>query len=285
MLGNWSIIEYFTPKNILDLVLVYLLIFGTLVWIKNTYVYKLVRGLLIVFLVYFLSAILQLTTLNWLMEKLSTVFILLLIIIFQPELRRFLERLGTGKLFTPLIRQGEGSGVVIIRQLLKAIDHLSKEKIGALIVIESSTNLSEYLESGVPVNGSITSDLLVALFWQNNPTHDGAVIIRENKIAAAGCLLPLTETKISDRRLGTRHRAALGLSEQSDSLILIVSEESGVISIAENGQLTRYITREALETRLFSLYKDRSPMAFKDWFGLNVIKNKEVDKKDAETSS
>jgi len=243
--------------SVIDLLLVYFIVYRLLLWTKSTHVFNLVKGLFWVFLLYPLAHFLGLTTIYWLFGKLTTVLLLLVIIIFQPELRRYLERIGTtGGLFSPLLLPGEGQSATIIKNILRAIDLLAKEKVGALIVIEVSTNLTEYIESGIEVNGRISSDLLASLFWPASPTHDGAVIIRENKIAAAGCMLPLTDTPISDRRLGTRHRAALGLSELSDSVIVIVSEETGIISLAENGKVTRYLTKEALETRLFSLYKE-----------------------------
>jgi diadenylate cyclase len=239
----------------IDIILVYFLIYRLLIWIINTHTQNLMKGLLWIFIIYLFSHFLGLTTLNWILEKFATVLLLLFIIIFQPELRRFLERLGSsGNLFTPLL--GETKSTSLIKQLLKAIDQLSKEKIGALIVIEISANLSEYIESGVPISGTISSDLLINLFWPNSPTHDGAVILRENKIAAAGCLLPLTETPLTDRRLGTRHRAAIGLSELTDAVIIIISEETGIISLAEKGDLTRYLTKENLESRLFNLYQE-----------------------------
>jgi diadenylate cyclase len=243
----------------LDLILVFILLYRVLLWIKNTHSGPLVRGLLVVMSVYFLSKVLGLMTLNWILEKLATALIFIAIIIFQPELRRFLERIGSGQLFSPLIgEQRESKGTSVIKHLLKAVELLSKEKIGALIVIEVGTNLSEYIDSGIQVRSHISAELLSTLFWPKSPTHDGAVVIRENKIEAAGCLLPLTDTPLSDGRLGTRHRAAIGLSKLTDAVVIVVSEESGAISLAENGNLNRFLNREALETRLFNLYKEEA---------------------------
>ena len=209
-------------------------------------------------MIYGISQFLHLTTLNWILAKLATVLILITIIIFQPELRRFLERVGSGSLFHSVLntQSKDGYNTTLIKQLLKAVELLSREKIGALIVIEVGTSLSEYIQSGIPVNGTISGDLLSTLFWPKSPTHDGAVIIRGDHIEAAGCLLPLTDTLLTDRRLGTRHRAAIGVSQLTDALVIVVSEESGVISLAEGGNLTRYLTREALETRLFNMYRE-----------------------------
>lgn len=243
--------------SVIDFIVVYLIIYKLLLWINRTHIENLTRGLITIFAIYLMSRVLGLETLNWLLDRFATIIMIVLIIIFQPELRRFLEKIGTGTLFNPLL-SGTGQHTVIVQQLLRAVDMLSKRKVGALIAIELGVNLSEYVESGVQIGGHITADLLASLFWPGSPTHDGAVILRENKIVAAGCLLPLTNTPLADRRLGTRHRAALGLSERSDALIIIVSEETGVISIAENSNITRFLNREALETRLFNLYKEES---------------------------
>ena len=177
-------------------------------------------------------------------------------IIFQPELRRSFEKLRHGQLFSHISDDHELRSASIIKQILTAVDALSKQKMGGLIVIELNDKLDEYFESGIPIQAKLTSELLTNLFWTGSPTHDGAVILRKNQILAAGCLLPLTGTKVIDRRLGTRHMAAIGLSEMSDATIIVVSEETGTISIAEAGNLSRYLNREALETRLFSLYKE-----------------------------
>ena len=241
----------------LDLILVYLILYRVLLGLKRTHAFRLVKGFLFIVLVFSVSFLLNLTTIKWIVEQLITVVLVFVIIIFQPELRRFLERIGaTGKLFSPLLNQSEGQSTIVIRQILRAVETLSKEKIGALIAIEVSTNLSDYIESGIKIKAEVSTDLLAALFWPGSPTHDGATVLCGNNIEAAGCLLPLTESRINDRRLGTRHRAALGLSEVSDAIIIIVSEETGVISLAENGVMTRFLTKEALETRLFNLYKE-----------------------------
>ena len=146
---------------------------------------------------------------------------------------------------------------MLIKQLLNTVDLLSSQKIGALIVLENHQSLDDYIDSGIYISGQLSSELLSTLFWQGSPTHDGATIIQKDRIVAAGCLLPLSETKGLDRRLGTRHMAAVGLSEQTDAVIIIISEETGTISLAEYGNLTRYLNREALETRLFNLYKEK----------------------------
>lgn len=244
--------------GLIDIILVYYMTYRVLLWMRSTHSIPLIKGLGVVFVAYSVSRFLGFGTLNWLLEKLATALILIVIIIFQPELRRFLEQIGTGRLFSPFLIQANAQSTAVIKQLLKAVDVLSKEKIGALIVIEVGTNLTEYIESGIKIRSVISSELLSSLFWPKTPTHDGAVIIRENKIEAAGCLLPLTDIQISDQRLGTRHRSAVGLSKLTDALVIVVSEESGIISIAEHGNLTRFLNREALETRLFNLYREET---------------------------
>jgi len=245
----------------IDFLLVYFLVYRLLVWISESHAESLVRGLLVVFALYAVSFTLKLTTLNWLLGKFATVLMLLLLIVFQPELRRFLERVGSGRLLTPLMIHDEDQNVSVIKQILRAVDILSKERVGGLIVIELGSNLNEYIQSGIRIQSHISGELLASLFWPKSPTHDGAVIIRESRVAAAGCLLPLTEATLQDRRLGTRHRAAMGLSEVSDALVIVISEETGVISLAERGNLTRYLNKQALETRLFSLYKEEVAVA------------------------
>jgi len=243
--------------RVVDFILVYYGVYRLLLWASTSHVFKLIRGIMVIFSVYFLTYLVHFPMLNWVMKQISTVLILLLIIIFQPELRRFLEKTGTlGRFFSPILSSGNSNHVVMVKHILRAVDVLSKEKLGGLIVIEVGYNLSEYTESGIAINASLSGDLLATLFWKDSPTHDGAVIIRENRIESAGCLLPLTTSRLQDRRLGTRHRAAIGLSERTDAIVLVVSEETGIVSLSERGNLTRYMTREAIETRLFNLYRE-----------------------------
>ncbi len=243
--------------HVVDVAIVFYVIYRFLLWAKTTHVFNLIRGLFMLILIYPLSHLLGFTTLEWVTGKFATVLFLVFIVIFQPELRRFLERIGTtGQLFSPFLFQSTAQSTIVIKNILRAVETLARDKVGALIAIEVSTNLTDYIESGIRISGNVSSDLLASLFWPGSPTHDGAVIIRENKIEAAGCLLPLKEIPPSDRRLGMRHRAALGLSEITDAVVIIISEETGVISLAENGNLTRYLNKEALEARLFNLYKE-----------------------------
>ncbi|RAP30739.1 hypothetical protein DID78_02200 [Candidatus Marinamargulisbacteria bacterium SCGC AG-343-D04] len=165
----------------------------------------------------------------------------------------------------------EIQSTTFIQKIIRSVDFLSREKIGAIIVIEGQKSLQEYVDTGIAINGDLNTEILTSLFWPGAPTHDGAVIIKDNSILAAGCFLPLTETQIKDRRLGTRHRAALGLSEVSDGIVIVISEESGVISLVELGDMTRFLTKEALETRLFSLFSNSEYSSW-GWSDLNIKK-------------
>ena len=204
---------------------------------------------------YSLSKMIGLDWFSWMVEQFSVIFIVFILIIFQNEIRRASERIRRGKLFFSTQAQSTKQPL-LIKRILQSVEFLSKNKIGALIVIEQKSPLDEYTESGISIHADLTSELLCSLFWPGSPTHDGAVTIRGNQIVTAGCLLPLTRSKISDKRLGTRHMSAIGISEETDALVIIVSEETGTISIAEGGNLTRFLNREALETRLFNLFKE-----------------------------
>ena len=242
--------------DIVDFVLVYLLTYRLLSWLKKSHAMNLIKGVLIVVTIYLASVLLNLTILNWVLEKFTTVILIVVVIIFQPELRKFLEKIGsTGKLFEIASTVKKEEVAPLIQQILKSVDFLSKEKIGAIIVIEGTIDLKQYSETGVRINGELNSEILSSIFWPGSPTHDGAVILKGAKIVSAGCFLPITENPIQDRRLGTRHRAALGISEVSDAVVIVISEENGVISLIESSTMTRYLTKEALESRLFSIYK------------------------------
>ena len=204
---------------------------------------------------YSISKMIGFAMFAWFIEQFFILFVVFIMIIFQNEIRRASEKIRRGKLF--LSSQSKGNKQpLLIKRILQSVEFLSKNKIGALIVIEQKSPLDEYTESGISINANLTSELICSLFWPGSPTHDGAIIVRNNEILTAGCLLPLTNSRVSDKRLGTRHMSAIGISEETDALVIIVSEETGTISVAEQGNLTRFLNREALETRLFNLYKE-----------------------------
>lgn len=192
----------------------------------------------------------------WLLDKIILALIVVLIIAFQPEFRRLLEPLRRAKLIkrTGFIPQ---PSTWFIRSLVRGIEQLAEEKSGAIIVLERNTGLNEYLESGTRLDALLSSELLVSIFNHGSALHDGAIIVQADRVLAAGCLLPLSESKLLDKRLGTRHRAGVGLSELTDAIVIIISETTGTISFAENGYLTRFLTREMIEERLFSLYREQ----------------------------
>ena len=235
----------FTFVDIIDIAVVAALIYYLLVWLQGTRALALLRGLLFIILLYICGKVFGLQTINWILEKLGTIILIVVIILFQPELRRALERIGRERILVRLGIVDTGRGSWFVRHIIRAVEQLSEEKEGALIVLERNTGLSEFLEGGVKLDAIISSDLLVSIFSPKNILHDGAVIIQGDRIAAAGCLLPLSDTRLLDSRLGTRHRAAVGMSEQTDAMVIVVSEKTGIISIAENGFLSRHISKEA----------------------------------------
>ena len=211
------------------------------------------------------SMVLVLTTVSWILDQLKTVLVVALPVVFQPELRRALERLGRGKFFArPMSMLNEEALEKLIDQLVRAAKILSQNSIGALIMLERETGVNDYIETGTKIDGFVSAEFLVNIFIPKSPLHDGAVIIRGDRIAAAGCFLPLSENPNLSKELGTRHRAALGLTEQSDSIGIIVSEETGVISVAEEGRLTRYLDentlKEILNKRLWTKQQNTMPL-------------------------
>lgn len=240
--------------DVLDILIVAVILYQIFRWLSGTIGMQVLRGLLIIFVLYIISQQLGLKTVNWLMEKFVTVILIVLIIVFQPELRRALERIGRGRLFSKIGLRLATKSSSIVRQIIDAVQKCSDEKIGGLFVIERTTGLNEFLESGIKIDAPINEELLVTIFTPKTPLHDGAVIIQGDRIAAAGCLLPLSESKLLDRSLGTRHRAAVGMSEQSDAFIIVISEATGNISVVENGRISRSATKEILEERLFEIY-------------------------------
>jgi diadenylate cyclase len=243
-------------RDVLDVALATYLFYKLIMVIRGTRAEQLVKGMGVLLLASVLSAQFGLRTINFLLKNVLTIGIVAIPIVFQPELRRALETLGRGKIFT---RSSYIYGEIDIEQMLdemiKAIQVLVKKRLGALIVIERETGLKELVETGIGIDGQVTAELLINIFLPRSPLHDGAVIIRGNRIMAAGCYLPLTENPNLSTELGTRHRAALGVSEQSDAISIIVSEETGVVSLTNNGKLTRYLDDKTLKQMLLNLIK------------------------------
>jgi diadenylate cyclase len=258
-------------REIIDILIVSYIIYKFILLIRGTRAVQLLKGIAVVMIAWVVSIWLQFNTLRWLMSQLFTFGVVGIIIIFQPELRRALEQLGRGKLFSRSTAELDQEVHDRIAELLKAVNYLCKRKIGALIVFERETGLNEYIESGIPIGAEVTSELLINIFIPNTPLHDGAVILREDRLVAAGCYLPLSENPFISKELGTRHRAAIGVSEMSDAISVVVSEETGQVSLAINGLVVRDITEESLISKLYEELtmktKTREKRSFWKWKG------------------
>ncbi|MDF0728657.1 diadenylate cyclase CdaA [Cytobacillus sp. S13-E01] len=246
--GELLIVDYL--GNIIDILLVWFVIYKLIMVIRGTKAVQLLKGITVIIIVRMLSSVLGLNTLQWLMDQALTWGFLAIIIIFQPELRRALEQLGRGKIFSRTNVPEVDEQTVVIESIVKATDYMAKRRIGALISIERETGMGDYIETGIGLHANITSELLINIFIPNTPLHDGAVIIQKNKVSAAACYLPLSESPFISKELGTRHRAALGISEVTDSITVVVSEETGSISLTKNGELHRDLKQDAFRDLL-----------------------------------
>ncbi|MEG1914066.1 MAG: diadenylate cyclase CdaA [Acidaminococcaceae bacterium] len=245
-----GIIKTISILDLMDIIVVTYFLYRLYQMLKNTRAASLVKGLLVLLLATLASKWLNLHVINWLLEKSMTVVMVALPVVFQPELRRALEQIGRGKLFRKSTILDEQEVEMMLEAVAESASTMSRRKIGALIVFERETGLNDYIETGVQIDALVSTELFMNIFIPNTPLHDGAVIIRGNRIVAASCLLPLTDARNLSQELGTRHRAALGLSEQSDALVLVVSEETGTISLARSGSLQRYLTEEDVKDLL-----------------------------------
>jgi len=245
----------FSITDVIDVAIVGFVVYKILVFIRETRAEQLVKGLLFLAIATFLSDVFNLYTINWLLEGTLTLGVIALIIVFQPELRRGLEYIGRSKFIRKQFGEiNKEKAKSITSTIIKAVDYFSVNKIGALLIIERETALTDISESGTEVDALITERLLGAIFYPGAPLHDGACIIRGDRMVAAGCVLPLTGNKTLSKDLGTRHRAGIGITEHSDAIALIVSEETGIISIAIDGKLSRFLDIKTVEKTLLNLY-------------------------------
>ncbi|MBI3997969.1 MAG: TIGR00159 family protein [Armatimonadetes bacterium] len=242
-------------RDLIDILIVTLLVYQVLLLVRRTRAVQLAFGLLVLFAVYMASRVLKLNTLQWILSYMGVVIPFALLVIFQPELRRMLEQLGRGGVFVSGFGAGLGreETIQLVNNVARACRVLSSRKTGALIVLERRTGLNDVIESGIKIDALVTVQLLITTFFPNTPLHDGAVVIRGNRLMAAGCLLPLSENPHLSRALGTRHRAALGISESTDAVAVVVSEETGAIAVARDGQLARGLSEEELKVMLLGL--------------------------------
>ena len=257
MLNNIGLPQSFHLTYIVEILILTVIIYELLIWVKNTRAWTLLKGIVVVTAFALISYFFHLTTLTWLMSKTAGVLVTVVVIVFQPELRRALEQLGRKNIIFSIFgtsaviaEEDRRSRDKINSEIVKAVFEMSKVKTGALIVMEKKVILNEYERTGIPIDASISSQLLMNIFEHNTPLHDGAVFIRNQRVVAATCYLPLSDNMELSKELGTRHRAGVGISEVSDSLTIIVSEETGAVSIAESGKLTRSVSPDDLKAKL-----------------------------------
>lgn len=248
-------------RDIIDILVVAYLLYIVLAWIKDTRTWALFKGVVIILGVASIAYVFQLHTLWWVVSNTITVGAIALLVVFQPELRRALEQIGRGKLFESILsnvgEHEDGLSNEAIEGIAKACMHMSKYKTGALIVLEQETQLGDVERTGIKIDAVISSQLLINIFEKNTPLHDGAVIIKNNRVSAATCFLPLSDSMEISKDLGTRHRAAIGISEGTDALVLVVSEENGIISCVRNGKIKRGLDAELIKKILISTKKKK----------------------------
>lgn len=244
-----------TWVDVVEIAIISFLFYHILLWIKSTRAWNLFKGIMVIIVFVLVAAMFQMSTILWIAENTLSVGLIAVVVIFQPELRKALENLGDKNILSGIFTMSgksekEKFSDHTIEELIKAVYAMGKVKTGALIVIEDEIALGEYERTGIDVDAIVSSQLLINIFEKNTPLHDGAVILRGNRVASATCYLPLSDSLSLSKELGTRHRAALGVSEASDSLTIIVSEETGNVSIALRGQLYRNINAEFLRQKL-----------------------------------
>ena len=272
-----------TWTDIIEIVIIAFVIYNVMVWIKNTKAWVLLKGIIIVVIFALIAYILNLKTILWIAGKTISVGIIALVIIFQPELRRALEQLGRKKILFGLFRfndgreKGERFSSKTAEEIVRACFDMGAAYTGSLIVIEQDMVLEEYEKTGITVDGLVTSQLLINIFEHNTPLHDGAVIIRGDRVVAATCYLPLSDNNNLNKALGTRHRAGVGISEVTDSMTIIVSEETGKVSVAVGGELIHDIDADSLRNKLEYLRRRTIDVkSFKIWRGRLKHEGKDV---------
>ena len=266
-------------SDVVDILLVATVLYLLLQLIKGTQAIQLLRGVIIfVFLAVLLGSLLRLTAFSWLIGNAVPALLVAIPVIFQPELRRALERLGrAGGLIDRPMREAAANRAII--QVARACRMLAEARHGAIVVLERNTGLQDYVDTGVRVNARVSPEMLLTIFYPNTALHDGAVILREDRIVAAAVLLPLSSSQVSDRHLGTRHRAALGISEQTDAIAVVVSEETGTISVAHNGRMVRHLDENRLRSILQKLYLTYPQVDLSSWLQQRVRVQPEAEKR------
>lgn len=270
----WLSIPQITIIDLVEIFIIAFIVYHIMLWVKNTRAWMLFKGIIFLLLFILVASICKMDVILWIATKTVNVGIIALFIIFQPELRKALEQLGRKNILKPIFAGGESItdndfSDKTVNEITRAVFEMGSVCTGALIVIENEINLDEYESTGIKVDAVVSSQLLINIFEHNTPLHDGAVIIRGNRVAAATCYLPLSDNNKLSKDLGTRHRAGVGISEVTDSITIIVSEETGKVSIASNGELTRNVDPDYLKGKLFYRQKKNSDNSkrFKKWKG------------------
>lgn len=261
--------------DVLEIIIIAFIIYNVMKWVRSTQAWMPMKGLMILLLFWVVASIFKMNVILWILNNTIGVGITAIIIVFQPEIRRALEQLGQQSFASSLRLFGEDKeerfSDKTVEALVKSVDDLAKEKVGALIVIEREVSLKEYEETGIAIDATVSKQLLLNIFVKNTPLHDGAIVLRGDRVAAATCYLPVSKNMGISKALGTRHRAALGVSEVTDSLTIIVSEETGHVSLALNGGLIRDIKPDYLRMKLAEIQKETmKPVAEKKSFKKNL---------------
>uniref|UniRef100_UPI0040572A69 diadenylate cyclase CdaA n=1 Tax=Agathobacter sp. TaxID=2021311 RepID=UPI0040572A69 len=271
-----------TLVDVIEILIVSFLFYHVLIWVKSTRAWKLFKGILVILIFVLLAALFQMNTILWIAENTLNVGLIAVVVIFQPELRNVLENIGDRNILSSVFSFGKQEEMKIsdhtIDELVKATFAMGKVKTGALIVIEDEILLNEYIRTGIDVDAIVSSQLLINIFEKNTPLHDGAIIVRGDRVVSATCYLPLSDSLSLSKDLGTRHRAAIGISEVSDALIIIVSEETGAVSVALRGQIYRHLDAELLRERLKAFQKPVKPKETSG--GMELIKRRFKNEKE-----
>ena len=284
-LESWlSFLPRITIGSLTEIIIIAILVYFALLWIKSTRAWYLLRGIGMILAFALLAALFRWNTILWILDKSGAIAVTALVIIFQPELRKALEQLGSKNLFSELLLFDDGKenqefSERTVNEIVKATFEMAKVKTGALMVIERNVSLREIERTGIEINGLVSSQLLINIFEHNTPLHDGAVVIRGNRVTAATCYLPLSDNMMISKELGTRHRAAVGISEVTDSMTIVVSEETGRVSLVEGSSLRRIADAEMLKAALASMERqeETGSSRFRIWKGKKKNERKTVE--------
>ncbi|MFH1512041.1 MAG: diadenylate cyclase CdaA [Bacillota bacterium] len=272
----WNVFNRPTFTDVLDILIVAFLLYGLLMLARQTRASAVLKGLVVLILASWVSDLLGLTAINWILLNIVNNGAVVLVILFQPEIRKALEQIGRGAIRDSSHLSDHAENEFVVREITNCLLSLSRRRIGALLVFEQKVGLKDIIETGTQLDSRISSALLENIFEPNTPLHDGAVVIRGSRIMSAGSILTLAEGMGISRELGTRHRAALGITETTDAVTLIVSEETGIISVAREGRLTRHLDRALLEQQLYKMYHQREIGLWSMLFGRSKRKKGDV---------